>query len=249
MSADVPQGGCQVPRCGANARSIPVLAYDVIMVRRRPRAFSLIEVMIVVAIIAVLSAIALPNLLPEVNKAHVNGSADVVAAVLARARGEAMLSKRCVRVWIDSTNTHRIVTERLNTFDCDVAPATFPAGFGGVGLDGVAQVWSPLASSVLDAPSVVLSMLASPSDTTACSTASGSVAGTPAGFSCAHIIFRPNGRIWTQDADADDDAVINVAHPGVTLSKNILINSNGLICTYRLGEAPIGGPGDFTCPN
>jgi Tfp pilus assembly protein FimT len=67
----------------------------------------LIEVMMVVAIIAIMAAVAVPNLLPEVHKAHVGGGAEVVAAAVARARSEAMVSKRCVRVWIDSTNTHR----------------------------------------------------------------------------------------------------------------------------------------------
>lgn len=214
------------------------------------RAFSLIEVMVVVAILAVVSAIAVPNLLPEVNKAHINGGADVVAAAIARARGEAMLSKRCVRVWVDATQRNRLVTERLNTFDCDQRPGTFPAGFGGVGLNGVNQVWAPSASVALDNQSLIISFTSTPSDTSSCSVATGSVAGTPAGFACQQLIFRPNGRLWTTDPDQDDDAVLNIAHPTLPTSKSILVNSNGLICTYRLGQAPVvgSGPQDFICP-
>ena len=214
------------------------------------RAFSLIEVMVVVAILAVVSAIAVPNLLPEVNKAHINGGADVVAAAIARARGEAMLSKRCVRVWVDTTQRNRLVTERLNTFDCDQRPGTFPAGFGGVGLNGVNQVWAPSASVALDNQSLIISFTSTPSDTSSCSVATGSVAGTPAGFACQQLIFRPNGRLWTTDPDQDDDAVLNIAHPTLPTSKSILVNSNGLICTYRLGQAPVvgSGPQDFICP-
>ncbi len=221
------------------------------MRRLRAQGFSLIEVMVVVAIIAIVAAVAVPNLLPEVNKAHVNGGADIVAAAMARARGEAMLAKRCVRVWIDSANPRRLVAERLNTFDCDVAPATFSAGYGGVGLNGVSEVWEPMFTASIEAPTGVLTMLAAPSDSTACSTQTGSVAATPPGFACAQVIFRPNGRIWTLDPDADDDAVINVRHPGVPQSRSVLINSNGLICTLPLGQAPVvgSGPKDFVCPN
>ncbi len=148
--------------------------------KRGQKGFSLIEVMVVVAIIAVIAAVAVPNLLPEVHKAHVAGGAEIVAAAVARARGEAMLSKRC-------------------------------------------------------------------------STTTGSVNGVPAGFACKQIVFRPNGRTWTLNAATlDDDAVINVAHPGLgaSRSKNILINSNGLICVHKLGQAlvPGAGPADFVCP-
>src|SRR5687767_3634267 len=80
--------------------------------RRERRAFSLIETMIVSSIIMVLAAIAVPQLLPEVQKAHLDGAAEATAAFLARARNEAMLSKRCVRVWVDSTNPRRIVSEK-----------------------------------------------------------------------------------------------------------------------------------------
>jgi hypothetical protein len=103
---------------------------------------------------------------------------------------------------------------------------------------------------VLDTPSVRLELSEAPHDTAACSTANGGVAGTPTGFSCRHLIFRPNGRIWTQNPDRNDDAVIAVSHPGVPQVKRVLVNSNGLICTYRL-DAPLvvdTGPGDFACP-
>jgi prepilin-type N-terminal cleavage/methylation domain-containing protein len=219
------------------------------LMHSRPAGFSLIEVMLVVAIIAVASAMAVPNLLPEVHKAHVSGAAEVVAATLARARSEAMVSKRCVRVWIDSTTPRRLVTERLNTFDCDTKPGTFPAGFGGVGLDGVNQVWSPLSAVVLEATPMVLTMQA-PADTASCSVATGSSSGVPTGFPCTHVIFRPNGRLFTQNVDPNDDAVITVRHPSLSTTKSVLVNSNGLLCVMPLGVAPLPGvgTGDFVCP-
>jgi len=213
------------------------------------RAFSLIEVMIVVAIISIAAALAVPDLLPEVHKAHMSGAAELVAASVARARNEAMVTKRCVRMWVDSTDPRRLVTERLNTFDCDSAPGTLPAGFGGVGLDGVNRIWSPVAQANVESDLLSLTMDA-PADTTACDTATGSVSGTPTGFNCTHLIFRPNGRLYTRDLDENDDALITITHPAIPQTKSVLVNSNGLICTYRLGQAPIvgAGVGDFVCP-
>lgn len=204
----------------------------------------------VVAIIAIAAALAVPNLLPEVQKAQVDGAAEIVAATAARARTEAMISKRCVRMWIDSTNARRIVVERLNTFDCDVAPATFPAGFASKGIDGTAAVWSPITAQFVDAAGVTLTLSDPPQDTGACTTENGGVSGTPAGFNCVDVIFRPNGRTWTQNVDQNDDAVITVSHSGLTATKQVLINSNGLICIYRLGKPLLAGAGagDFVCP-
>lgn len=220
--------------------------------RRRAGGFSLIETMIVVAIIMILAALAVPQLLPQVHMAHLDGAAEATAAFLARARNEAMLSKRCVRVWVDTTDPRRMVSEKLNTFDCDTSPATFPPGFGSVGLDGVNRVWSPLGQVRIEAKSGTLALVDAPADTSACSTQTGSTAGTPAGFPCAHVIFRPNGRTWTVNPDPNDDAVFAVAHAGLgpSQAKNVLVNSNGHICIAKRGEAlPNGaGAGDFTCP-
>jgi prepilin-type N-terminal cleavage/methylation domain-containing protein len=218
--------------------------------RRSSAAFSLVEVMVVIVIVSIVAALAVPQLLPEVHKAHVNGAAEVLASTLARARSEAMVGKRCVRVWIDSTNTRRIVVERLNTFDCDTSPATFPAGFNNVGLDGVNRTWSPVSSVSLDNKNLVVTLTHPPSDTGACSTANGGVNNTPAGFACQTVIFRPNGRVWTLNPDQDDDALFTIAHPELADVKRVLVNANGLICTYRLGQAALAGTGanDFVCP-
>lgn len=217
----------------------------------RMRAFSLVEVMVVVTIIAIVAAIAVPQLLPEVHKARAVGATEIVAATLARARAEAMMGKRCVRVYVDSTNNRRVVVERLNTFDCDTTPATFPPGFNNLGLDGTNKVWAPITTVVID-PGTSVALTVAPSDTAACSTPNGSAAGTPPGFNCSFLIFRPNGRVWTTNVDPDDDAVFNVTHNalGAAGGRNILVNSNGNICVYGVGQAllPGAGAGDFVCP-
>ncbi len=224
------------------------------------RAFSLIEVMMVVAILGIAAALAVPNLLPEVRKAKVENATEAVAAFVARARTEAMLSKRCVRVWVDSTNPRRMVAERLNTFDCDQTPATFPGGYPN-GLDGSGNVWVGLGAAgalLLESPALSVTLMDAPASTTACAAQLASVAGTPAGHPCTEVVFRPNGRVWHQTAFIADpgtaptetnDAVYEIVHassPGDF--RRVLVNGNGYICTLDRGAALVADPnGDWQC--
>ncbi|MBI1947979.1 MAG: type II secretion system protein [Deltaproteobacteria bacterium] len=224
------------------------------------RGFSLIEVMLVVVILGVAAALAIPNLLPEVRKAKVDSGAEAVASFLARARTEAMLSKRCVRAWVDSTDARRMSAERLNSFDCDVAAATFPSGYAN-GLDSSGTVWVPLGAAgtlLLESPRLTVSLFDAPASTSGCVAAIGSVSGTPAGHPCGEVVFRPNGRVWQQDgfiADPaaaptdDDDAVFEVVHGDApTEFRRVLVNSNGYICTLDRGAPLVADPnGDFQC--
>src|SRR3990172_9997317 len=66
------------------------------------RAFTLLEMMVVVAILGVFFALAVPVLTPEVHKAQLDGASDVVASFVARARSQAMESKRCTRVFLNT---------------------------------------------------------------------------------------------------------------------------------------------------
>jgi prepilin-type N-terminal cleavage/methylation domain-containing protein len=206
----------------------------------RARGFSLIEVMVVVAIVGVLSALAGPNLLIEVQKVTLTSASDTVASFIARAQNEAMVSRRCVRVRV--TAAQQLTLDRLNTFDCDNDPASASK------IDGGASVFLPVAVLNLESPSLLLTF-----DGTGGSQVPSECSPAPGG-SGAEIRFRPNGRVYSGDSVmTDDDAVLVISHTkmptdGDRHRQNVLVNGNGLICVLKRGEALLGSAPDFSCP-
>ena len=215
------------------------------------RGFTLLEAMITVSILGIIAAIALPNMLPEVQKATLEGGVDAAASFIARARSEAMTTKRCVRIWIPSKALNQIVAERLNNFDCDNTPASLPGG-AGVGIDGTAVVWAEFAALRLDSAQLRVAITQAPTSSKQAALAPGSAIGTPLGFIGDEIRFRPNGRVFSDDTIlTDDDAIVSVTHQGlVGKSKQILIDGNGLICSCGLDVRPPvdGAAPNFKCP-
>lgn len=206
------------------------------------RAFSLIEAMVVVAIIGVVAALAVPSLLPEIQKAQLDGAASSAANLLARARTEAMASRRCTRVVVQNpgaTTGRRLSVQRLNNFDCE-SPAN------GTRIDATQNLWIEVDWLIPESANVSFSF------------AGGDGGRWPAAPG-TELRFRPNGRVYsagTLDNDpandlTDDDAVLVVMHSALTLpgTTRVLVDGNGLICALPRGVAPPGGPTNFSCPN
>lgn len=199
------------------------------------RAFSLIEVAIVVAILGIAASLAIPNLLPLVHRTQLEGATDGVANFVARARAEAMLSKRCVDVRV--VGTVSLVAERLNSFDCE---ATIP---GTPFIDNSASAFLVFDRYKPESPNVTLSFPT-----------------LPAAPGSGRLRIRPSGRVFSTDVLAgppvlpnlgNDDAVLLLTHTkiaGARGTTRILVEQNGLICTIARGQPPPGTSPNFTCP-
>lgn len=196
------------------------------------RAFSLIEMMLVVAILAVLAALAVPAMGPQVDLTRLEGTTEAIASLLSRAQAEAMASKRCVRVRIDGA---RVVAERLNTYDCDVSPGTAPL------IDASKPRWVEVAALRIDG-SLSVEFDPVPSETAAAAIGE-----------MDQIRFRPSGRLFSADTTiTDDDGVVKVTHTGMSAgpasTKKVLVEAQGLVCVLDRGTDPTGTGNNLGCP-
>jgi prepilin-type N-terminal cleavage/methylation domain-containing protein len=119
------------------------MANDALVPRRSERGFSLIEMLVVVFIIAIMAAVALPNIGQYIRNYKVKGAAQEVAGELQSARSRAIVSNtnEGVSFVVLDEDTYRFVQEDL------VAPA--PERFGGIRTlpSGVIFVVSTLADA------------------------------------------------------------------------------------------------------
>lgn len=85
-------------------------------VGRHRRAFTLLEMMLVVAIVGVMSSLAVPSLTGVVRAQQERTVVEQIATVLSEARARAGAENRCYRVRATTPST--LVVERRNSVDC-----------------------------------------------------------------------------------------------------------------------------------
>lgn len=174
--------------------------------------FSLLETMVVVAILSVVAALVVPDLLPVVVRQRHAGATSAAAAFVARARQEAISRRRCVRVRVEP-DADALVSEVLNSFDCDT-----PDDAARVNREQ--ELYLPLARQTF--PGAVFTMEGEPARP----------AGEPLQWR-----FRPSGRLWAIDGDgatpprhrAELLAVRFGNSPDV---RDVVVESQGLLCTH-----------------
>lgn len=191
------------------------------------RAFSLLETMIVVAMLGVIATLAVPNLQPMLKSEGLVAAGASVAGFVTQARVRAMTDRRCVRVRIDSaTNPAVLVAEKLNAFDCENPSAPL--------IESTAPLWTEVARLRLEQETLVLSLAPAPSDTP------------------GELRFRPSGRLFSADDDLnDDDAIVQVRQPALPPSLNLIrvvVDAPGPVCALPPGAAASGAGNSLGCP-
>ena len=109
------------------------MANDALVLRRPERGFSLVEMLIVAAIVATLAAVALPNIAQYIRNYRIRGAAQQVAGELQAARSKAIMTNTNagpgavggVSFVVVDADSYRYVQEDLLA---DVAAGTIPAG-------------------------------------------------------------------------------------------------------------------------
>jgi type II secretory pathway pseudopilin PulG len=200
---------------------------------------TLVETMVVIALLGVIAALAVPNLSEVMNRVRIDGATEQLAGFLHVARAEAMTSKRCTRITLPAGGTS-IRLERLNSFDCDQSPETARR------IDGApvapATTWVVVKQEQLEGNAAVAGFEVVPTE----------LRGAPPGNvgAGAEVRFRPNGRVWGRDTNVtNDDAVLFVRHKNKpAIIKRILVEGNGLLCVLGLAQPAPGGPVDFRYP-
>jgi prepilin-type N-terminal cleavage/methylation domain-containing protein len=186
--------------------------------------YSLLELMMVVAVLGILATLAVPNLLPAVRKEGLRAAGHAAAGFVVRARLTAMAERRCVRVRIEaSTTPMALVAERLNAYDCENPGAPL--------IIAAKPLWDEFARMRMDSAALVLTLATPPTDTP------------------NEMRFRPNGRMFSADDDlTDDDAVIAINHSSLPASiVRIVVDAPAMVCTLAMGQEPLGTGNNLSC--
>lgn len=192
------------------------------LARSKARAFTMMEMMVVVAIIGIVAAIAVPNLMPVVDRMRLAAAGEHVAAFFDRARRLAYNEGRCYRV---TPSGNGLALQRLAHADCWTTTALTNAN------------WETAEATLKpETAGITYTFEIAPASGTHV------VANS--------IIFRPNGRVrGDRDLDiTDDGGRVVLAYPKVApMEAEVRVTSNGRTCgaIHRNGAPAMPSP--VTC--
>ena len=209
--------------------------------RAAARAFTLVEVMAVVAIASIFAAVATASLTPLLHRAELAGATDEILGFVQRARVQAMIDRRGAQVFIldkaAAPAKQRVILRSENAYDCegteggfqtqdlDTAPALIVTGAG---------LWIEVDHLILDTHHVTAQFINHPASLSG-NTRDGVDCPSNA-TGCLELRFRPNGRVWSSDANLTNDTVtVQVTHDITGETKNFTIAGNGVTATLPSG--------------
>jgi len=183
------------------------------------RGFSLIEAMMVVAVLGIIAAVAVPSLLPVIQRSELGGATDNVVGFVSRARVQAFSDRRCVQLLIGAKvagQRQRLTLRELNTYDCDGTTAHAQALATAPRIVAGGDLWLEIDALDIESPNVIVEFV--------------DPLVNAEGHTGEELRFRGNGRLWSATANtAGDDMTIRLRHERSGEQKQFRVASNGVV--------------------